>query len=110
MNQVFDCTGVADAFLGTLDFLRPRGQVVLIGVIEQEVPVIPFRFQPGEFQLIASWCQDDEFPMVIEYLKRGISPVEEMITSKIKLEDIMEKGFNKLLRPGHAEIKILVSP
>ena len=48
--------------------------------------------------------------MVVEFLKRGTSQVEEIITSKIKLEDIMEKGFNKLLRPGHAEIKILASP
>ena len=110
VNQVFDCSGVAEAFLNALDFLRPRGQIVLIGIIEQKVPIVPFKFQPGEFQLIASWCQNDEFPMVVEFLKRGISPVEEMITSKIKLENIVEKGFNKLLRPGHSEIKILVSP
>jgi len=110
VNQVFDCSGVADAFLGALDFLRPRGQIVLIGIIEQEVPVIPFRFQPGEFQLIASWCQDDEFPMVIEYLKRGAPQLREVVTSKVKLEDVIEQGFNKLLQPGHNEIKILVSP
>jgi len=33
-----------------------------------------------------------------------------MITSKIKVSDIVEQGFEKLLKPGHAEIKILVSP
>jgi len=110
VNQVFDCSGVADAFLGALDFLRPRGQIVLIGIIEQEVPVIPYRFQPGEFQLIASWCQDDEFPMVIEYLKKDISSLKEVVTSEIKLGDVIEQGFNKLLQPDHNEIKILVSP
>jgi (R,R)-butanediol dehydrogenase/meso-butanediol dehydrogenase/diacetyl reductase len=81
-----------------------------MGIVEQEVPIIPFRFQPGEFQLVASWCQNDEFPMVINFLKRGALPVKEMITSKIKLTDIVEQGFNKLLKPDHAEIKILVSP
>jgi len=110
VNQVFDCSGVPQAFQSATNFLRPRGQIVLMGIVEQEVPIIPFRFQPGEFQLVASWCQNDEFPMVINFLKRRISPVKETITSKIKLSDIVEQGFNKLLKPGHAEIKILVSP
>jgi len=48
--------------------------------------------------------------MVINFLKKGVSPVKEMITSKIKLSDIVKEGFNKLLKPGHTEIKILISP
>jgi len=110
INQVFDCSGVAQAFQSAINFLRPRGQIVLMGVIEQEVPIVPFRFQPSEFQLVASWCQNDEFPMVVDFLKRGVSPVKELITAKIRLKDIVEQGFNKLLKPGHSEIKILVSP
>lgn len=110
VNQVFDCSGVAEAFIGALDFLRPRGQIVLIGVIEEKVPITPFRFQPGEFQLVASWCQDDEFPMVIEYLDKTTSPIKEVVTAKIKLQDIITEGFERLLQPTHDQIKILVSP
>ena len=71
---------------------------------------MPYRFQPKEFQLLGTWCQEDEFPMVIDYLKKGISSLEKAVTSKIKLEDVIEQGFNKLLNPGHGEIKIVVSP
>ena len=83
---------------------------MLMGIIQKEVSIIPFSFQLGEFQLQASFAYSDEFPIVIDFLKRGGSPVKEMITSKIKLSDIVEQGFNKLLKPGHAEIKIMVSP
>jgi len=108
--QVFECSGVPQAFQSATSFLRPRGQIMLVGIVHKEAPITPFSFQPSEFRLQGSIIYSDEFPMVIDFLKRGGSPVKEMITSKIKLSDIVEQGFNKLLKPGHAEIKILVSP
>ena len=110
VNQVFECSGVPQVFQNATRFLRARGQLILVSVIMREVPVVPFNFQPGEIQLQPCFCYSDEFPLVIEFLKKATSPVKEMITSKIKLSDIVEQGFNKLLKPGHAEIKILVSP
>jgi hypothetical protein len=37
-------------------------------------------------------------------------PVNEIITSKIKLRDIVKEGFDVLTSPGHDEIKIIVEP
>ena len=86
------------------------GQFVVIGVIGSPVEIVPLKFQGGGFHLQASWCQTDEFAMVIEFLKKHVAPVQEIITSKIKLSNIVERGFNELLKPNNAEIKILVSP
>jgi 2-desacetyl-2-hydroxyethyl bacteriochlorophyllide A dehydrogenase len=108
--QVFDCSGVPQAFRSALSFLRPRGQVILVGIIQKEVPIVPFDFNPGEFQLQGSMVYSDEFPIVIDLLKEGAIPAKKLITSKVKLSNIVEKGFNKLLQSGHAEIKILISP
>lgn len=111
VTHVFDCSGIPEAFQSATDFVRLRGQIVLIGIIDREVPIVPFNINLREIQLQGSWCYAaDEFPIVIDSLRRGVLPVREMITSKIKLSDIVEQGFEKLLRPGHAEIKILVSP
>ena len=90
--------------------LDQGGQFVVIGVIGSPVEIVPLKFQVGGFQLQASWSQTDEFAMVIEFLKKHVAPVQEIITSKIKLSDIVERGFNELLKPNNAEIKILVSP
>jgi (R,R)-butanediol dehydrogenase/meso-butanediol dehydrogenase/diacetyl reductase len=110
VNQVFECSGSHQAFQSAPDFIRPGGQFVVIGVIGSPVEIIPLKFQVGGLQLQASWCQTDEFAMVIEFLKKHVAPVQEIITSKIKLSDIVERGFNELLKPNNAEIKILVSP
>ena len=48
--------------------------------------------------------------MTIEFLKSGVSPVNEMITSKIKLSNIVKEGFDILRKLGHSEIKIIVEP
>jgi (R,R)-butanediol dehydrogenase / meso-butanediol dehydrogenase / diacetyl reductase len=110
VHQVFECSGVRNAFRSAPTYLRARGQLMLVSVIQEETPFVPFSLQAHEFQIQASWCTNDEFPMVIDFLKKGVLPVSKIITSKIKLSDIQEKGFQRLLKPGYDEIKILVSP
>ena len=48
--------------------------------------------------------------MVIELLQKGVSPIKDLITSKIKLSDIVKRGFDALGRPDSQEIKVLVQP
>jgi (R,R)-butanediol dehydrogenase/meso-butanediol dehydrogenase/diacetyl reductase len=110
VNQVFDCSGLGPVFKTATQYLRPRGQIVLYGAITKEIPILPLDFVFGEYQLQAGLWVNDEFPMVIDYFRKGVLPAKEMITSKIKLEDIVEKGLNKLLDPNSSEIKVLVSP
>ncbi|UCC90738.1 MAG: alcohol dehydrogenase catalytic domain-containing protein [Dehalococcoidia bacterium] len=111
VDVVFDCSGIPQAFQSAPGFLRPRGQIILIGLLAHEVPIVPLQFNLGEYNLQASFCYyHDEFPMVIELLKRHISPIEEVITSKIKLSDIVKKGFDVLTSSGNNEIKVIVEP
>jgi len=111
VDVVFDCSGIAEAFQSATDFLKKGGQLVVKGIITKEVPILPMNWAINEWRLQGSLCYyADEFPMVIEFLKRGILPTEEMITSKIKLSNIVEQGFNKLLKPVHSEVKIVVEP
>jgi len=111
VDVVFDCSGVAQAFQSATDFLRRGGQVILTGVITYETPILPMNFTINEWQLQGSYAYySDEFPMVIDFLKKGIWPVKELITSKIKLSNIVKEGFDKLTKPGNNEIKIIVEP
>ena len=110
VSQVFECSGVPQVFQSATRFLRAKGQLILVSVITEEVPIVPFSFQPGGIQLQPCFCYSDEFPMVIEFLKKTDLPVREIITSKIKLSDIVEKGFGVLTTPGNSEIKIVVEP
>jgi threonine dehydrogenase-like Zn-dependent dehydrogenase len=110
VGKVFDCSGIPEAFRSAPSFLRPKGQIILTGIIQSEVPFVPFSLNLGEFQIQATMVYADEFPEVIDFLQKAEVPVQEIVNSKIKLHEIIERGFNKLLKPGHNEIKILVEP
>ncbi len=111
IDLVFDCSGIPAAFQSATGFLRPRGQVILVGVIAHEVPIVPLPFVLGEYSLQGSFCfYHDEFPMVLEFLKRKVLPINQLITSKIKLSNIVKEGFDILTTPGNHEIKIIVEP
>ena len=69
-----------------------------------------------EQSIISSWgCMPDEFLTAIAYLADGRVNVEPLISAKIKLEDVIQKGFQEL-SPGEQEerndkhCKILVTP
>jgi len=111
IDVVYDCSGVAQAFRSAPGFLRKGGQLLLVGQITREVPVLPTDFTLNEIQLQGICCYyADEFPMVLQFLKKRLTPVEKLITSEIKLSEIVEKGFNVLFNPGSNQLKIIVAP
>ncbi len=111
MDVVYDCSGSAEAFRNASGFLRKGGETVLLGQITKEVPILPTDYTLNEFRLQGSLAyHKNEFPMVVEFLKRRVSAVSQMITSVINLSDIVEKGFGRLSEAGNEEVKILVAP
>ena len=110
-DVVFDCSGIPQVFITGPDFLKPRGQVLMVGIITHETPVIPVNFTVGEKSLQATLVYVNEFPMVLDFLKKkDRPPVSEIITSEIKLSEIVTKGFDALTKPGSDEIKVIVAP
>ena len=111
VDVVFDCSGSAKAFLSATEFVRRGGQVVITGIIEKEVPIVPMFLSFNEWRLQGSLgYYSDEFPMSIEFLKKRVIPVTRMVTSKIKLSRVIEDGFDLLSKPGNNEVKIIVEP
>lgn len=111
VDVVFECSGIPAAFQSAPSFLRPRGQVLLVGIMAHEVPIVPLPFILGEYSLQGTFCYyHDEFPMVLGFLKRKVVPVDVFITSKIALSEIVKKGFEAITEPGSGQIKVMVKP
>lgn len=51
----------------------------------------------------------DVFPAVISLMEKGFFPAEKLVTQRIKLDDVVEQGFEALLKEKN-QVKILVSP
>jgi (R,R)-butanediol dehydrogenase / meso-butanediol dehydrogenase / diacetyl reductase len=108
-NVAFEASGAEPAFRTALECLRPHGELMIVSVFKKGVSYSPLLQQKGMKKIHTSRAYKNIFPEVITLLGTGTLNVKPIITSIIKLEDIIELGFNKLIA-NKEECKILVSP
>ncbi|MBW1900240.1 MAG: alcohol dehydrogenase catalytic domain-containing protein [Deltaproteobacteria bacterium] len=110
---VFECSGNAMAEVQALEVVRKGGQVIILGMPHEPTSLDLLTLGLKEITLkgalaYSSLSGDGEFPTSINFIKaRRIDP-NPVVTSKIPLDDIVEKGFMKMSMGE--DIKILVTP
>ena len=110
VDVVFECAGAPAAFRQSLDIVRPGGQVMAVGVIEQETPVNPLDIVLKEIDLRGSLaCSKYELELAVRLLAQGKVNTELMLSDLIPLDDIEVRGFRRLLSSPEV-VKIVVKP
>ena len=110
VDIAFECSGVPAAFRQSFQLVRPGGQVMAVGVIEQETPVSPLDIVIKEIDLKGSLAYTKyEYELALGFLAQGKINTSAIISDSIPLDDIEERGFKRLLAAPDA-IKILVRP
>ncbi|KZT08048.1 alcohol dehydrogenase GroES domain protein [Laetiporus sulphureus 93-53] len=108
---VFDCAGIQASLDTALAAVRPRGNVVEVAVWDKSPMLDITTLQGKEILLTASQACDREHPELIQAVADGKFPgLEELITRKIVLDDLVEEGIKALINDKDRQIKILVHP
>jgi (R,R)-butanediol dehydrogenase/meso-butanediol dehydrogenase/diacetyl reductase len=109
-DVAFECSGVPAAFRQSFQLVRPGGQVMALGVIEQEIPIDPLDIVVREIDLQGSLAYTrQEFERAIDLLAQGQIQTRPIISDIIALSDIEHLGFRRLLSSPEL-VKILVKP
>ncbi|ALG83543.1 2,3-butanediol dehydrogenase [Gordonia phthalatica] len=109
----FDASGVGQPTYDTaLDALRPGGTSVVVAMFHEPVQVDLQKYMTSEKKLVGSMAYTDvDFGEVVEAIVDGRLDPRPLITGRIRLDDVVDKGLNHLLGEGrNSEIKILVTP
>lgn len=108
-DVVFDCAGVPASLNTACMAVKARGTVVNVAIWEKEVPFQPnmLTFKEGSYTAVLGYQRKD-FEAVIEHLANGSLKPHRMITGRIQLEDLVEKGFMPLINEKEKNVKILV--
>jgi (R,R)-butanediol dehydrogenase/meso-butanediol dehydrogenase/diacetyl reductase len=109
-DVAIECVGSDKTVPVALQSIRPRGIVVTAGVFEKDTPIQFNNVTFPEKEIKGSLGYNGEFATVISMLSDGRLDANTMITGKIKLDDILEKGFMELINNKDKNIKIIVSP
>jgi (R,R)-butanediol dehydrogenase/meso-butanediol dehydrogenase/diacetyl reductase len=108
VDVAIECIGKAATVNTGIQCAKRGGKIVVVGIFEKpgEINYNDLVFQ--EKELIGSLAYYGEFDSAIALLADGRIKAEPLITGKIKLDDIVENGFEELLENRESNIKILV--
>lgn len=109
VDIVFECSGVPFGFQNSLNFVKYGGQVMVVGIAEDTV-VSPLTISLKEVEMKGCFAYTpEEFQMVIDFLAQKKINSKPMIGEVISLDDIQEKGFQRL-KTSRDVVKVLVRP
>jgi len=110
VDVAIECVGGDKTGALAVDLTRVGGKTVLVGIFEKPSEIHFNNLVFFEKEIVGSLAYYGEFKTAIALLSDGRITAEPLITAKIKLDDIVEKGFEELLVNREQHIKILVSP
>ena len=110
VDVAIECIGKAETVNTCIQCAKRGGKIVVVGIFEKpgEINYNDLVFQ--EKEVVGSLAYCGEFDTAIALLADGRIKAEPLITGKIKLNEIIEKGFEELLTNRESNIKILVAP
>jgi (R,R)-butanediol dehydrogenase / meso-butanediol dehydrogenase / diacetyl reductase len=107
---VFECAGSPDAFQMAIGLVRGGGQVLILGNTGETTPLCETQFVMQEVAMKATLAfTKDDIDIFLDLLAQKRFKTDGMVSDIIKLDDIVEKGFNKLINTKGL-IKILLAP
>lgn len=109
VDAVVECSGNERALLTGIQAVRSAGTVTQTGLHTKPAAIEPMQISLREITYNGTWCYPlGDWPRVIDLISRRGLPVERVVTARIGLDDIVEKGFETLLSPTGEQVKVLV--
>ncbi|KKK19788.1 hypothetical protein AOCH_004160 [Aspergillus ochraceoroseus] len=111
VGLVFDCAGSQDALQAGAGSIRFRGIYVNLAVPKMPItlPILPFLKKEITYKCSLAYDQEDFKQTVAAFVAGRFEGVETMISRRVLLDEIVEKGFKELTQPNN-HIKILATP
>ncbi len=109
-DVVIECVGASETAPMAVNLVRRGGRAVIMGVFSQPSTINFNDVVFTEKEVVGSLCYIDEYEKVLLLLADGRLSGEGLITGRIVLDDLIEKGFEELIRHKDKHLKILVRP
>jgi (R,R)-butanediol dehydrogenase/meso-butanediol dehydrogenase/diacetyl reductase len=109
VNVAFEATGVPVVLNQAIESTVFDGQIVIISIWEGSAAIFPNQIVLQEKQIKGILGNRNTFPATIELIRQGMVKVDSLITRKITLDELVDKGFEALVHEKN-HVKILVRP
>ncbi|MCA1204174.1 MULTISPECIES: 2,3-butanediol dehydrogenase [Bacillaceae] len=107
VDVAYEVTGVPPVLKQAINSTKFNGETMIVSIFETEAPIHPQNIVLKERTLAGIIGYRDVFPAVISLMAQGYFPADKLITKRITLDEVIEEGFEGLLKERN-HIKILV--
>lgn len=108
-DVAYEVTGVPAVLNQAIQSTKISGQIMIVSIFEREAPIHPNQIVMQERNIAGIIGYRDVFPAVISLMQQGYFTADKLVTKRIALSEIVEQGFEALLKEK-SQVKILVSP
>lgn len=106
---VFECAGVPGLIAQSIDSLRIKGRVVVLGLCTRPDTFVPFSAVSKEAQILTSaFFRRQDYEAALDALDAGAAEPRALVTDTVPLDDV-PRTFEALKKRG-AQCKVLISP
>lgn len=106
-DRIIICTGAIQAFEQAFRCIDKKGIIMLFAIPDKDISIPPVDFWRNEITLVSSYgAASVDLEESLELIKNGKIDVRDMITHRLKLEDI-QKGF-KLAEEAKESLKVVI--
>jgi (R,R)-butanediol dehydrogenase/meso-butanediol dehydrogenase/diacetyl reductase len=110
VDAAIECSGNERALQTALASVRSAGRVVQTGLHTRPASIEPMVLAQRDLTLVGTWCYPvTDFPRIAGLIASGRYPVENIVSAKIAIEDVVDQGFEALLSPTGDQVKVLVN-
>jgi (R,R)-butanediol dehydrogenase/meso-butanediol dehydrogenase/diacetyl reductase len=109
VDTAAECSGTQGGLTVALESLRSHGTATQVGLHVRPATIDPMALSNRDLNLVGTWCYPVyDFPRITALVAAGRYPVEKVLTEVIPIDDIVPRGFERLLDPGGDAQKLLV--
>lgn len=109
-DVVVECAGSAKSFQTLMTLVRRKGQLVAIGVTGDPLSITEQQIVRSEINIQGSFVYDtDDIRSCLGFMGSKRFKTDGMVSDIIRLDDVVEKGFERLSMPNDL-IKVIIEP
>jgi (R,R)-butanediol dehydrogenase/meso-butanediol dehydrogenase/diacetyl reductase len=109
-DVTFECAGVDAVLAAAVASTRPGGTCVNVSIWGHPATFDVNSLVFSEIHLVGSLAYANRHEEVIELIRSGTVDVDQFITGRIGLADIVDRGFRELIDHKESNVTILVQP
>lgn len=107
-DLVYECVGIQPTLNNAIVITKPGGKIMVMGVFEKPPVVDLNTLQEAERTILTSQAHIDEIATALEYIRDGKIDTEELVTGEVTLDNLVEDGFEELIKHPAENIKVII--